>query len=153
MFAHLAQSLQLDGRDSIPGRGKRFWSSPQRLDGLCPIHPATRWAAGGSFLGEKTPRHEADHSLQSSSEVGYSGAILHFPILLHNVGTDFPSTGTNFPYTYKAKQMQILTVFAAVRMAGQRQLKHNYRNLSNRDEYLYENTGSFQQYNYTSFQC
>jgi hypothetical protein len=58
-------SFGLDGRDSISGRGKRFFCNLQRPDELwfSPILPSN-W-----YLGVKRPGREADHSPQPSAEV------------------------------------------------------------------------------------
>jgi hypothetical protein len=63
--------MVLDG-GSIPGRGRRFYSSAQRPDRL--------WAPN-SLLSNvyprvKRPRREADSSSQTSAEVKNAGAVL-----------------------------------------------------------------------------
>lgn len=70
----------LEGRGSIPGRGKRFFSTLQRSDLLWgPAYPV---AIGGYFPEVKRPERKADHSPSSSDEVNNSEAIT--PYRYHN---------------------------------------------------------------------
>jgi hypothetical protein len=61
----------------IPGRSKRFFSSPQCLG---PTQHALQWVLGALTQGVKWQRREADHSPPSSAEVNNGGAI---PSLFH----------------------------------------------------------------------
>jgi hypothetical protein len=71
----------VDGRGSIPGRGQRFFSSPQFLD-----HPASySMGTGGDFPWVKRPEREADYSHPSSAEVKSGGAISALPVRLYSV--------------------------------------------------------------------
>jgi hypothetical protein len=65
----------LEGRVSILGSGKRFFSIPQRPDWLLAQLVSYRMGTGGSFPGGKAAGREADHSPPSSAEVRYGGAI------------------------------------------------------------------------------
>jgi hypothetical protein len=73
---------RLDGWGSIPGRGKRFFSSPQRPEKFWGpsslISNGYRWVV---FARVKRSERESDHSPPSSAEVKNSGAI---PIRLHD---------------------------------------------------------------------
>jgi hypothetical protein len=66
----------LDGRDSIPGTGKRFFSIPQRTDWLWgPPNLLSDGYRGALYLVVKRPGRETDHSPPSSVEVKNGGAI------------------------------------------------------------------------------
>jgi hypothetical protein len=67
----IATGYVLDGRDSIPERGKDL--------SLGPTQPPIQWVPGAVFLGVKRPDREADHSPPSSAEVKNGGAIPPFP--------------------------------------------------------------------------
>jgi hypothetical protein len=78
--ACIATGHWLDGRGSIPSRGKRFFSTPSRPD-LRPTQPIINGYGGGADSpGVKQPLLEADYSPQSSADVRNYGAIL-FPML------------------------------------------------------------------------
>jgi hypothetical protein len=60
-------------RDSIPGRGKRFFSSAQRLGRLwC-------WVKGALSLELKQQGREAEHLFPSTAEVKNGGTIPPHP--------------------------------------------------------------------------
>jgi hypothetical protein len=61
----------LDGRGSIPGRGKRFFCTPQGPD-----RSYIQWVPGALSPGVRRPGREADHSLPSNAEVK-NGRGLH----------------------------------------------------------------------------
>jgi hypothetical protein len=65
----------LDGLGWIPGRSKRFFSSPQRPDRFwCPPSLLFSGYRGALFTGR-----EADHAFPSSAEVKNDGAIPPLP--------------------------------------------------------------------------
>jgi hypothetical protein len=72
----IATGYAMDGRDSIPGRGKRLFSTPQLPDRL--LGPIKRVPEVIS-LGVKRPGHEADHSPPSSAEVKNGGDMPPLP--------------------------------------------------------------------------
>jgi hypothetical protein len=47
----IATSYELDGRGSIPGKGKRFFSTPQLSDRLLGVPSLLQNCVGGSFPG------------------------------------------------------------------------------------------------------
>jgi hypothetical protein len=63
----------------IPGRGKRFFFIPQRLDRLWGPHNLLSMCTGGSFPGVKRQGAEADHSPPSSVEVKNDGSTTSLP--------------------------------------------------------------------------
>jgi hypothetical protein len=69
-FGQLSRhSCELDGRGSIPGRGKRFFSTSSR-PALGPSQPSIQWVQGYALsLGVKQPKREVDHSRQISAEI------------------------------------------------------------------------------------
>jgi hypothetical protein len=78
-WVNIEMGCWLDGRVSIPGSGKRFYSTPQRPDRLW-AHPSTSpMGTGGSFPGGKAAGREADHSPLSSAEVKNGGAVPPLP--------------------------------------------------------------------------
>jgi hypothetical protein len=70
---------ELDGRGSIPGRGKVFLFSVVFRPALGSTQPPVQWALGALPPGVKRPWHEANHELPSSAEVKNGGAIHLFP--------------------------------------------------------------------------
>jgi hypothetical protein len=62
----------------IPGRNKRFSSSPQLPDRLRPTQPPIQWVLEALSPGVKQPGRETDHSSPSSANIKNSGAILPF---------------------------------------------------------------------------
>jgi hypothetical protein len=64
----------LDGRGSIPGRGKIFFFILSR-PALGPTQHPIQWVPGALSPGIKPPELEADHSPPSSVEVKNGGAI------------------------------------------------------------------------------
>jgi hypothetical protein len=73
---------EMNGQNSIPGSGKRFFSVPQRPDRL--LRP-NQWVQRAIFLGVKCPGREADYSHPSSAEVKNDGAVPPFSIRLHGM--------------------------------------------------------------------
>jgi hypothetical protein len=68
--AGIATGYGLDGRGSIPGRGKRSVSTPQLSDRPWSPPSLLHNAYQGLFpQGGKWLKREADHSLRSSTEV------------------------------------------------------------------------------------
>jgi hypothetical protein len=55
--------------DLNPGRGKRFFSSPNRADWLCGPPSILFSGYQGSFLGLKRPGREVNHLPESSAKV------------------------------------------------------------------------------------
>jgi hypothetical protein len=62
-----ATAYELDGRGSIPGRGKRFFCTPQRPDRLWGPPSLISNVYLGFSLGVKRPGREVHHSLLSSA--------------------------------------------------------------------------------------
>jgi hypothetical protein len=80
-FIQSATGYELNDRGSIPGRDKRFFSSPQCPYRLCTAHPVSYPVGSGvSFPRIKRPGREADHSPPHRVEVKNGGGI---PPLLH----------------------------------------------------------------------
>jgi hypothetical protein len=76
---------ELDGPDSIPGRGKTFLFSTASRSALGPTQPPIQWVPGALSLGVKQLGHDADHTPPSSAKVKNGEAILHSPTHLHGV--------------------------------------------------------------------
>jgi hypothetical protein len=72
----------LDGRGSIPGRGKIFLFSIASRPVLRPTQPPIKWVPGAISLGVKRPGCEADHSPISLVEVEL---YLHSPICFYEI--------------------------------------------------------------------
>jgi hypothetical protein len=79
------RARQPRSRSSIPGMGKRFFSSPWLADRLWGIPSLLYNRTGGCFPGVKRQGREADHSPLSSAEVKNCGAIHPFLIRLYGV--------------------------------------------------------------------
>jgi hypothetical protein len=81
----IATGYGLEGRDSIPGGRKRFFSTPQCPDELwgSPNFLSNGWVPRFLPLGVKQPGLEADHTPPSSAEVSNGGAIPPFSLRLH----------------------------------------------------------------------
>jgi hypothetical protein len=73
----IATGYGLDGRDSIPGRGKRLFFAASR-PAVEITQPPILWTPRVSFLGVKRLGHGADHS-PSSAEVKNGRAIPPLP--------------------------------------------------------------------------
>jgi hypothetical protein len=72
-------SYGLDGRGSIPVRGKIFlFSTASRLT-MGPTQSPTQWVPGALSLGVTWHGREADHSPSSSAEFDNGGAICPLP--------------------------------------------------------------------------
>jgi hypothetical protein len=74
----IATSYGLEGRGSVPGRNKRFFSSPQRPDRFWGLS-RLQWVPKALFPGVKRPGNEADHSSPSSDKVKNGGTSLPLP--------------------------------------------------------------------------
>jgi hypothetical protein len=71
-----------------------------------PNQPPIRWLLGALSLGVKTPKREADHTLQSSAEVNNSWNHTSTPsIRLHCIVHKL-STGTILPYVARMRGMR-----------------------------------------------
>jgi hypothetical protein len=74
-----ALGYELDGQNSILGRGRAFLSTISVLTGAG-AHPDTiEWVPGAISLEVKRPRREADHSLLFSAEIKNGGTIPPLP--------------------------------------------------------------------------
>jgi hypothetical protein len=75
-------SHKLDGRGSIPGRGREFLYSIASRPALGPTQPHIQ-----CIPGERVKRQgrEAEHSPASDTEVKKDGAIPQLPLRLHGV--------------------------------------------------------------------
>jgi hypothetical protein len=71
-------SYGLESQDSVPGRGKRFFSTASRPT-LGPTQPPVQWVPGALSLGVKQSGRETDHSPPSSAKVKNGGAISPLP--------------------------------------------------------------------------
>jgi hypothetical protein len=65
----IATGCGLDGRNSIPGRGKIFSFSTASIPALGTIQPPIQWVPLGLSAGVERPGREADHSHSSSAVV------------------------------------------------------------------------------------
>jgi hypothetical protein len=81
----LATSYGLEGRGSVPGRGKIFLFSIASSPVLGPTQPTIQWVSRSLSSGLKRPGREADHSPPSTAEVKNGAAYLHYPIGLHGM--------------------------------------------------------------------
>jgi hypothetical protein len=69
-----------DGRGSIPGRGKIFFSTLQRLDRLwAPTQPPVQWTLEALSPGVRRLGREADQSHSSNVKADNGGAIPPLP--------------------------------------------------------------------------
>jgi hypothetical protein len=68
-----------DGRGSIPGGNKRFFSTPQSPDRLRLTQPPVQLAAGTFSTGVKRLRCEADYSCTSSADINNGDSIPQIP--------------------------------------------------------------------------
>jgi hypothetical protein len=73
-----ATGYELDGRGSIPGRGKYIFSIASRPL-LRPIHPPIQWVPGDLSSGVKRLGRQANNSPPPSSEVKNGRAIPPLP--------------------------------------------------------------------------
>jgi hypothetical protein len=76
----IATGYELEGRSTILGRGKRFFSNPQRTDQLWvpPSLPSIGYR-GALSLALKRPMREADHSPPYSADINNVEAIPPLP--------------------------------------------------------------------------
>jgi hypothetical protein len=91
----VATDYGLDGRGSIPDRGKRFVCAPQSPDRL--------WGPpnlSSGYRGVKLLGREADYSLPSSAEVKNGGAIPPFPSTSSWLVLNWSSTATTLPFYF-----------------------------------------------------
>jgi hypothetical protein len=65
----MTTDYELDGHDSIPGRGKRFISTLQCPDQLWNSPSRLAMDTEGSFPGDEVAGGKADNSPQSTAEV------------------------------------------------------------------------------------
>jgi hypothetical protein len=65
----------LDGRGSIHGRSKRFFSALVSRQAVGLIQPPIQWGWVALSSGVKRPRREVDHRCPSSAEVNNGGVI------------------------------------------------------------------------------
>jgi hypothetical protein len=81
-IAHFDSSVGIaTGRDSVPGRGKRFFSSPQRPDRIWnSLNLLHNGYCGALFPGVDRTECEANHSPPHSTEIK-NGRVLYS--LLH----------------------------------------------------------------------
>jgi hypothetical protein len=86
----MVMGYELDGRGSIPGRGKIIFSIGSRPL-LRPIHPPIQWVPGDLSPGVKRLGREADHSPPPSSEVKNGRSIPPLPICLHDTVLNYLS--------------------------------------------------------------
>jgi hypothetical protein len=71
---------ELDGRGSIPGRGKRlFFYCTASRPALRPTQPPIQFVPEALSPGVKGPGREADHSPPTSAEIKNGGAIPPLP--------------------------------------------------------------------------
>jgi hypothetical protein len=66
----IATGCRLDGRGSIPGKGKNFFFSTVSRQALGPIQPNIQWVQGALSPGVKRPGHETDHSPSNAEKRG-----------------------------------------------------------------------------------
>jgi hypothetical protein len=88
----------LDGRGSIPSKGKWFVSTLQRSDCSGVYQASYPMGTGTVFLEIKRLEREAGHSPPSSAEVKNGGAICHSPTRLHGTVLNYLRSATNLPY-------------------------------------------------------
>jgi hypothetical protein len=69
----------LDGRVSIPGRSKRFFSFPVSRPVLGPTQPIIQWVHGTLSMEVKRPGRDAVHRPPSSVEINNGVAIPPLP--------------------------------------------------------------------------
>jgi hypothetical protein len=70
----------LNGRGSIPGRGKRIFCSPVSRPALGPTEPPIQRILWALYPGVKEPGRKSDHPPPSSAEVKNVGAIPPLPM-------------------------------------------------------------------------
>jgi hypothetical protein len=71
----IATGYELNGRGSIPSRGKIFLFYVASRPTLGPTQPPIQWVPRAGFPWIKRPGRKADHSPPSSAEVKNGGAI------------------------------------------------------------------------------
>jgi hypothetical protein len=123
----VATDYGLDGRCSIPGRGK----IPLLQNGLGPTQPPILWVPR-----LKQPGLEADDSTLYSAEVKTGGAIPPLPLYLHGTETTLPLISSGFIWlTYRfsfdcRKPLQLLER----RQSNQDSMMHEFAASSFRDQ-------------------
>jgi hypothetical protein len=88
MLMCIAKGCEPDARSLIPGKGKRFISSPQRPELLLwPTEPPIQWTLGGGVLslGVKRPGVKSTTHLHLVPRSGMVQQYLHSPIRVHDV--------------------------------------------------------------------
>jgi hypothetical protein len=79
-----AMGNELDGRGSIPGKGKSFLFYTKQKSTLEPTQPLSHWVPRAFPLGVKRQGRKADYSPPSSAEIKSVGFIPPLP-RLHGV--------------------------------------------------------------------
>jgi hypothetical protein len=85
----------MDGRGSVLGRGKRFFSSPRRPEQIS--YPMGTVVPSKE---EKRPGRELTTNLHLVPRSRMVELYFHFPIRLHGVVLNKLSTDTNFLFTF-----------------------------------------------------
>jgi hypothetical protein len=77
----IAAGYRLDGRGSVPDRGKIFVYSTATSSPLGPPQPPVQWVPRALYTGVKRPELEADHLAKYGAEVKNGGAIPPLPLM------------------------------------------------------------------------
>jgi hypothetical protein len=104
-------------RGLIPGRAKKFFSSPKRSDRLWgPPRPLIKWVAWDLSSRVKGPKRELNHSLPSNTEVkndwSHTSALL---VCVHSLAGTTKFLGS-FAKLRKATTTFVMSVCPSVRM-------------------------------------
>jgi hypothetical protein len=91
-----ATDYGLEGRGSIPIRGKRFFSTPASRPALGPTQPPSHWVLGALSPGVKRLGRESNHYSPCNAKVKNGGAIPPLPHTYSWCGA-YLSTGTALP--------------------------------------------------------